>query len=73
MGKIIINNRAEIPDTEALDLVKRVINMGRVSNNNTQYCYLSICPTSDGNFAVSTDKNAKSDRFTLTRYKGAME
>jgi hypothetical protein len=67
MGKIIINNLADIPDIDALNLVRDVITMGRISNGNTQYCYLScISPAwSDKEYHIASDLNKCSDKFTI--------
>ena len=39
MNKLIIDNRTELTDLEAITLVGKVINQGRISNNGKQYCY----------------------------------
>ena len=40
-SRILINNRAGISDLMALKIVSEVVLMGRVSVNNTQYCFHS--------------------------------
>lgn len=59
MEKIIIENRSSLPLLIVMECVKEVIKLGRISNNNTQYCYC-ISFTS---INVITDKNKMSDRF----------
>lgn len=39
--RIIINNESVCTAEEALDVVKHVIAIGRISSNNNQYCYAS--------------------------------
>lgn len=41
MGRIIINNRSKVSDQTALMRVKRVMEMGRISNDSKQYCYVA--------------------------------
>ncbi len=62
MEKIIIENRTTVPMEEAILLVARVISEGRISNNNTEYCYAS---TFAGGISVVTSKNKHSDRFVV--------
>ncbi len=42
MNRIIINNKTDLADDVALRLVNKVIDGGKVSNEGTQYCYLSV-------------------------------
>jgi len=65
MSKIIIDNRSDLPDIDAIDVVKRVVKMGRISNNDSQYCYLSVLTVGDTVYRISTDLNKKSDRFLI--------
>jgi len=65
MNKLIIENRTALSDIESLDLVSRVIEEGRVSNDNKQYCYVSIGNINHSSYAISTDLNKKSDRFVI--------
>ena len=39
-----------IPDLVAISLVKEVIEQGKISNNGTSYCYLTVF----GNICVET-------------------
>jgi len=64
MGKIIIHNRTDISDLVVLDCVSRIINMGRVSKNRTQYCYLSaFTHINDKEYHIVTDLRKRSDVF----------
>jgi len=65
--KVIIDNRSDLTMSHALDLVKKVISMGRISNNGKQYCYLTAVPHYDGNIHIVTDLNKCSDRFVIYR------
>jgi hypothetical protein len=71
MSKIIIYNNSRLSDSDALDCVKNVINEGRISNDNKQYCYLSILRNDSDDIpdiAVSTDLNKNSDKFIISDY-----
>ena len=67
MNKLIIDNRADLSDYEALELVQEVILGGRISNDGKQYCYLSSIVIENKKYMVSTDLNKKSDRFVITQ------
>lgn len=67
MNKLIIDNRTDLDDLVALKLVMRVVEMGRISNDNKQYCYLCIIEHEEKKYAVSTDLNKKSDRFVIMK------
>ena len=62
MEKIIIQNETDLPMTDAMVYVKHVISHGRISKDETQYCYVTTWP--DG-VIVYADKNKKSDRFIV--------
>lgn len=66
MGKIIIDNQSSKTDYEAIQAVLAVMSSGRVSNNGKQYCYYSRFNNGIG---VSSDLNAKSDKFTVINDK----
>jgi len=65
--RIIVENRTKLPMNEVLPYVEKVIADGRISNNNTQYCYVTSW-LSYG-ITVYADKNKKSDRFIVERDK----
>ncbi len=65
MGKIIIDNRTELSDIEAVTLVGKVIEQGRISNRGRQYCYLTVVEIENKKYAIYTDLNKKSDRFLI--------
>jgi len=69
MGKLIIDNRTEISDFDALCLIQKVVSEGRISNGDRQYCYLTVFHLESGEYSVSTDLNKKSDRFMITHRK----
>lgn len=61
-SKLIIKNESSADDFTCLHLVMSVIKLGRISKNDTQYCY--VCASD--NYVVYTDltKN-KTDVFTV--------
>lgn len=65
MGKIIIKNKTEISDITVLKCVQEVINGGRISNNNKQYCYLTIFKINGIGHHIVTDLRKCSDVFTF--------
>ena len=66
MNKLIIDNRTELSDINAVTLVGKVINQGRISNDNKQYCYGTGITIEDKEYMIWTDLNKKSDRFVIT-------
>ena len=66
MNKLIIDNRTELSDINVVTLVGKVINQGRISNNNKQYCYGTGITIEDKEYMIWTDLNKKSDRFVIT-------
>ena len=66
MNKLIIDNRTKLTDFEAITLVGKVINLGRISNNGKQYCYGTGITIEGKEYMIITDLNKKSDRFIIT-------
>ena len=69
MNKLIIDNKTELTDLEAVRLVESVITQGRISNDGKQYCYGTTFTYKQKSFVVWTDKNKKSDRFVILNDK----
>jgi len=61
-NKIIIQNNTKVSDSIALALVLSVVEEGRISNGNKQYCYATAFKSG---VVVWTDLNKKSDRFVI--------
>lgn len=70
MNKLIINNQSDLDDLDALRLIELVVSEGRISNNGKQYCYATIAKVGCIEYAVYTDLNKMSDKFTIIRYNG---
>ena len=66
MNKLIIDNRTELSDINVVTLVDKVINQGRISNDNKQYCYGTGITIEDKEYMIWTYLNKKSDRFVIT-------
>gem|GEM_PF-2409265 len=66
MNKLIIDNRTELSDINVVTLVGKVINQGRISNDNKQYCYGTGITIEDKEYMIWTYLNKKSDRFVIT-------
>ena len=56
-----INIEDNIPDIVAISLVKEVIRRGKISNNGTSYCYLTVF----GNICVETQQYRKTPCFRV--------
>ena len=69
MDKIIVKNQTELSMISVLELVKKVIEIGRISNNGKQYCYLTSFNIENTEYHIVTDLRQKSDVFTI--YKTA--
>ena len=65
MSRLIINNRTNVPMTDVLECVDTVIRLGRISRNNTQYCYLTSFDINGEEYHVVTDVRLRSDAFTF--------
>ena len=69
MGKMIIDNKSRATDQQALECVKKVIDLGRISNSEKQYCYVTTFEITDitgiNRIYVYTDLNKNSDRFIV--------
>ncbi len=68
MNKLIIDNRTELTDLDTIELVKVVVEGGRISNNDKQYCYLTSMNYKGKMYMVSANLNKKSERFVITNY-----
>ncbi len=62
---MIIDIRNDIRHEMAIALLLEVIKMGRISKNNTLYCYATRFQTSLGTVVVATRKYRKSDCFVI--------
>ena len=73
MSKFIIDNRSDADDALALQLVQKVVENGRISNDGKQFCYYTIFTSEDvigtRHYGVATDLNRCSDRFTIVNTK----
>ena len=65
--RIHIDIEDGITPTVALECVKQVVNMGRISKDDTMYCYATTFDTSQGELVVLTRDHRKSDCFIVQR------
>jgi hypothetical protein len=65
MNKLIIDNRTDLSDYDAVKLTQMVIQEGRISGDNDQYTYVSVITHKNVDYKVITDLNPKSDRFII--------
>lgn len=64
MSKLIIYNNTDLDMDEVLPYILSVIRQGRISNDNTQYCYHTVFK--DG-ITVTSKLNKSSDTLTVDR------
>lgn len=69
MTRIIINNHTDCPDFVVLEAVAKIVADGRTSNSKTQYCYAIVFKYNNKQYAITSDLNKKSDRFTVVEYE----
>lgn len=65
MGRIIINNRSDKSDLDALMMVYQTMQHGRVSNDGKQYPYLATFGFPEKEYHVVSDLRKKSDSFIV--------
>lgn len=65
MGHIIIQNDTAFKDEVILPVIIKIIEKGRISKNNTQYCHLTTFKINGEKYYVSTELRKKSDVFTI--------
>lgn len=65
MGRIIINNRSELDDKVAMDMVLTTMSKGRLSNNGKQYAYLCCYKYGGKQYDVASDLRKGSDSFVV--------
>ena len=58
-----------IPDLVAINLVKEVVERGKISNNGTSYCYLTVF----GNICVETQQYRKTPCFRVYKEENKEE
>ena len=70
MGKLIINNQSKhFSDVEVLGAVEVVMNQGKISDNDTSYCFMTILHMKNGReVAVSCRRNKCSDAIIVWDY-----
>lgn len=66
MSKFIIENKSDLSDMESLELIRGVVNLGRISNKGKQYCHVSTFEIKDKKYTVTTGLNRYSDRFLVS-------
>ncbi len=65
MQKLIIDNRTELPMEVVLHYIIEVVKLGRISNNNQQYCGAVVESIDNDNYVIYSDLNKKSDKFII--------
>ena len=65
--KMHIDIKDNIPPSTALQLVKNVVDYGRISGNGKYYCFATIFDTHIGDVWVYTKPYRKSDCFIVKK------
>lgn len=65
MSKLIINNRSDLSDTQAMKWCADVVDGGRISDNGKSYCGLTCITTQRGTYQIAADVNKASDKLTV--------
>lgn len=68
MSKIIVHNLSGVRDDEALNLVARVVQNGRVSDQGRSYCYCTTFEDAASKLAVYAKRNKSGDSFSVERW-----
>lgn len=71
--KLIIDNESDLGIVEIMSLVEKVIRMGRISNDNKQYCYCSTFTVLGNGYAVYSYLNKASDRLLIVNDANVFE
>lgn len=64
-SKLILENRTDLPMVDFLRLAQEVVSMGRISNDEKQYCYLTAFTIGGQEYHIVSDLNEKSDKLTF--------
>lgn len=67
MEKLILNNESDLDMVTFLEVARGIIEMGRISKDGKQYCYLISFIVSGVEYHIVSRRNEKSD--TLALYK----
>jgi hypothetical protein len=65
MSRLIIDNRSDLQDATALLMCLEVVRGGRRSNNDRQYCYLTLFSFGEDEYQVASDLNKASDKLIV--------
>lgn len=64
-SKLILENLTNLPMVDFLRLAQEVVSVGRISNDDKQYCYLTSFTIDDQEYHIVSDLNEKSDKLTF--------
>ena len=64
-SKLILENRTDLPMVYFLKLAQEVVSMGRICNDDKQYCYLTAFMIDGQEYHIVSDLNEKSDKLTF--------
>lgn len=64
-SKLILENRTDLPMVDFLRLAQEVVSMGRISNDDKQYCYLTAFTIGGQEYNIVSDLNERSDKLTF--------
>jgi hypothetical protein len=64
-AKLILENTTDLPMKDFLRLAQGVVSAGRISNNDSQYCYVTAFTLDGKKYYIASDLNKKSDKLIL--------
>ena len=65
MSRITINIQDQTPVNEILVAIQNVVGEGRISNDNTKYCFVSVFRNSVRDIHIYVKPYSKSDVFNV--------
>jgi hypothetical protein len=68
-AKLILENRTNLQMVDLLRLAQEVVSMGRISNDDKQYCYLTSFNVDGQEYLAVSGLNKSSDKLTFYKVK----
>jgi hypothetical protein len=66
-SKLILDNQTDLPMVDFLSIAQKIVASGRISNDERQYCDLTVCVVDDQEYHIASELNENSDKLTLTK------
>lgn len=66
--RLIINNKSDLDTSNALPIIQKIIDGGRISNKGKQYCYATTFTFEGKGYGIYSDIISTGDKFTIMNY-----